>query len=197
MVCCSDRVVKYARLDISILLTCRQAYSEGIMILYNTTNFQFFDHHDFVAFLTPLPPRYSDAIRSLEVRWRVVYEDENMDRLFWKFLLELPNLHEVFIAIGEWECKLNIAMCLDPFDELARKRGTVLEKLRVVVPYKYFELGDKRNKDVQKKINATQFFWRARRVVSDDSSNQQFYSVESRASCLAYKAEALNNGYHT
>ncbi|KAN0087191.1 hypothetical protein V8E54_000879 [Elaphomyces granulatus] len=197
MVCCSDNVLKYPRLDTSILFTCRQAYSEGIVTLYSTTTFQFYDHELFMSFRTLPPPHCLEAIRSLEVRWRMSYRADDTDRLFWEILLGLPNLHQVFIAFGQHVP--NISACLDPVDKLVCKQGTVLEKLRVVVPFQYFDFPDNKNKDFEEKIEAAQLFWKARRVVSNDSSKLQSYYVESRTSYMTYQThlevEAFANAY--
>jgi hypothetical protein len=156
------------------------------MILYSTTTFQFCGHGLFLEFCNLPPPRCLEAIRSLEVRWTLNY-GEATDRLFWESLLGLPNLHEVFIAIVA--SLPNISLCLEAVDQLVRKQGPVLEKLRVVVPYRYSKVGDQRNKDVEETIKATELFWKARRVVSDDSSKQQSYYVESRTSYLSHKTQ--------
>jgi hypothetical protein len=105
--------------------------------------------------------------------------------LFWESLLGLPNLHEVFIAIVVWW--FDIPLCLDRVDQLVSKQGPMLEKLRVVVPYRYFEVRDQRNKDVEETVKAAELFRKARRVVFDDSSKQQSYSVESRTSFSMHK----------
>ena len=167
------------------------------MTLYSTTTFQFYDHELFMSFRTLPPPHCLEAIRSLEVRWRVSYYAEDTDRLFWEILLGLPNLHQVFIAFGQHVP--NISTCLDPVDKLVCKQGTVLEKLRVVVPFQYFDVPDNRNKDLEETIKAAQLFWKARRVVSNDSSKLQSYYVESRTSYLTYQThlehEAFANEY--
>jgi hypothetical protein len=149
------------------------------MTLYSTTTFQFGGHEIFLSFCKLSPPRCLEAIRFLEVRWRTCGpSNKNTDCLFWESLLGLPNLHEVFISILAWFH--DIPLCLDRVDQLVCKQGPVLEKLRVVVPYRYFEIRDQRNKDVEETVKATELFRKARRVVSDDSSKQLSYCVESR-----------------
>jgi hypothetical protein len=155
------------------------------MTLYSTTTFQFSGHEIFLPFCKLTPPRCLEAIRFLEVRWRLNEPGTDTDFLFWKSLLGLPNLHEVFIAIVAWWS--DIPLCLDRVDQLVSKQGPMLEKLRVVVPYRYFEVRDQRNKDVEETVKAAELFRKARRVVFDDSSKQQSYSVESRTSFSMHK----------
>lgn len=169
------------------ILPCGR-YSEGIMILYTTNTFQFSDHTLFTSFCTLPPPRCLEAIRFLEVCWKLRYDGEEGDRRFWEFLLDLPNLHELFIPITAVSVTLilpNLFRCLDPVDMLVCKRP-MLEKLRVVVPYRYFEVSDQRNNEIQDTIKAAELIRKVRRVVSDASSKQRSYLVESRTSYLNY-----------
>ncbi|KAH8892533.1 hypothetical protein GQ53DRAFT_805991 [Thozetella sp. PMI_491] len=99
------------------LLTCRQAYLEGIDVLYSTNTFRLsngsLEHNDLlVHHLSKLlsPPRLA-MIRAIELRWTVdvakLFTQETQNKEDWYFMdlvgsvpCAIPNLHRVRLSIS-------------------------------------------------------------------------------------------------
>ncbi|KAI8962026.1 hypothetical protein F5Y11DRAFT_357239 [Daldinia sp. FL1419] len=138
------------------LLTCRQAYTEGIAILYSTNTFHISNGDMLHALPGLIRTEHRDMITSVELMWQLdlsINTSSGWDNLT-ALVRAVPNafsgLRKLYVCLGgAWkppainpdDCVGELeASVLELMDEMVRKLGPQLQECNIAVPVSIFWL---------------------------------------------------------
>ena len=140
-------------INVALLLTCRQVYTEALSTLYSSNTFDIDDLSAFNLLATNIPPKGLSAIKSLHVNWytesppfqnpitagkELAPYDHATYLRFWRTLAhKMPALKELRLAISDmgWMRKLELE---DPWVQPIKEvKGLQVFESEIVEPNRY------------------------------------------------------------